>query len=97
MVVTSLNDNDVLLGRGCGAKNSEGNDRFQSLILTRKEEYMSLESYKEKRAIADSLYDEITRRGGRFLALVDTGEKIQWEEVSRKAGLEKGECAYSRY
>jgi hypothetical protein len=58
---------------------------------------MSLKSYKAKRAIANSLYDEITRRGGRFLSLVDTGEEIkniveegEWEEVSKKAGLEKG-------
>lgn len=57
---------------------------------------MSLHSSKRKRIIAQTLYDEIGRRGGRFLARVDTGRRIKdvvkegvWEEVPKKVGLKK--------
>lgn len=51
VITTSLNDNDVLLGRGIGPSYFIGNKRMAKLVESRKEEYNSIRSYKKKISI----------------------------------------------
>jgi hypothetical protein len=62
-----LNPNDVLMGRGSGVNDSEGNRRFRWIIEQKKDEYFAATKKKEKREIAQQVLNEILGRGGRFL------------------------------
>jgi hypothetical protein len=73
-LVTNLNPNDILLGRGAPLAYYEGNVRFRELVGTRKSEYMTSGRHQRKQAIARELYDEMGRRNGRFLARMDPAE-----------------------
>jgi tRNA pseudouridine38-40 synthase len=76
-VTTELGANDVLLGRGTGPNDTEGNKRYRQLIAQRKLEYTNVTCRREKNQIAESIYDEIsTNRQGRFVTkLVDQRRK----------------------
>ena len=66
--ITGLRPHDVLLGRGSGCNDYEGNVRFRSLVDEHKREYLSTTSNREdKRRIAQKIFDQITMNGGRFL------------------------------
>jgi hypothetical protein len=91
-----LNDNDVLLGRGVGPSHWVGNKRFRDLIDSRKAEYIAIESYNDKAVIAWEVYNEVRRRGGRFLKLSEVSKNKAsiighglYEEASENISLEK--------
>ena len=73
-----------------------GNKRFRDLVDSRKAEYIAIESYNDKAVIAWEVYNEVRRRGGRFLKLSEVsknkgsiiGQGI-YEEASEKTSLEK--------
>jgi hypothetical protein len=94
--ITELNDNDVLLGRGTGARQFIGNERFRSLVAEYKEDYSSAPKKKEKEMIARELFEDIKWLGGRFLTLVETDtpvndvvKKGEWYEVEESRALKK--------
>jgi hypothetical protein len=63
---------DVLLGRGSGSNDYEGNVMFRSLVEERKREYLSAVTTREdKNRIAQEIFDQITMNGGRFLKKED--------------------------
>jgi hypothetical protein len=83
---------------GIGPSQYIGTQRLRTLVASRKEEYNSVDSYKIKKSIGSEIYDEITRRGGRFLQQVSSNDRargngardnILYEEVPRKKGEEK--------
>jgi len=74
--VTSLGENDVLLGRGTPCAENEGNVRFRRLVRNRKAEYIAAEKRIRKDAIAREILDVITRRGGKFLRKVESRSEI---------------------
>ena len=95
-LVASLNENDVLLGRGVGPSQYIGNKRFRRLVESRKAEYVALDSYNDKAIVAWEVYNEIHARGGRFLKLVQSGKQARsvvtkgvWRQASEEAALEK--------
>mmetsp|Transcript_18655 Transcript_18655/g.33762 ORF Transcript_18655/g.33762 Transcript_18655/m.33762 type:complete len:350 (-) Transcript_18655:107-1156(-) len=96
-IISVLNDNDVLLGRGRGSTNHIGNERFRALTRLRKEEYKLCDNNGQKTTIAYEIFHEVVdNRGGRFLQLVDDGnpprdilETGRWRSVSFKASIEK--------
>ena len=95
-IITCLNDNDVLLGRGKGASKFIGNTRFRDLVNTRKEEYSALTANIDKAVIAYEVYYEVQSRGGRFLKLIrapQPGKSIVkhgvWNEANEEAAIEK--------
>jgi hypothetical protein len=96
-IISVLNDNDVLLGRGRGSTNHIGNERFRALTRLRKEEYKLCDNNGQKTNIAYEIFHEVVDiRGGRFLQLVDDGnpprdilETGRWRSVSFKASIEK--------
>lgn len=99
-LIRLLNINDVLLGRG-GPNKFIGNVRFRELVQSRKAEYVSHDSYNEKKRIAtEGVFDVISFRGGRFLKLIrienipgqpprSAIEAGVWEVVPRTVALEK--------
>jgi hypothetical protein len=75
--VSAPNAHDVMLGRGVSITNWPGNVRFRELIGTWKVEYTQTGRHYAKKAIADRIYQEILRRGGRFLRQIDSTEEAQ--------------------
>jgi hypothetical protein len=73
-----------------------GNKRFRDLIDSRKAEYIAIESYNDKAVIAWEVYNEVRRRGGRFLKLSEVSKNKAsiighglYEEASENISLEK--------
>ena len=75
--VTSITENDILLGRGAPIINNPGNVRFRELVRSRKEEYSQMVHYTGKDKIARELMQEIANRNGRFLRKIDSVEEAR--------------------
>lgn len=96
-LITELHENDVLLGRGTGARLFIGNQRFRILVAERsRERYNMAHMNKDKDRIARNLFKEIESLGGRFLKLVETQPPVRdvvnngiWYEVEETKALEK--------
>ena len=76
-VVTELNDNDVLMGRGAPSTEYSGNLNLRQLVLDRRREYLSCTKRVEKHKISREIIDAVHKRGGRFLHRVTTMEEAQ--------------------
>jgi hypothetical protein len=64
---------------------------MRDLAETCKDDYVSIISYKAKSKIAKRIYFTILSRGGRFLELVNTGNK-----PARKESVGKGQADFTR-
>ena len=100
--ITSLNDNDVMLGRGTGPNEFIGNRRFRDLIEQRQEEYNSIRGpnkHAEKRLIACEVIAQIHNLGGRFLKRVkiETPADGTLPEVEESVAVEKCQQALRDY
>jgi len=96
--ITSLNDNDVLCGRGTGPNKFIGNKRFRQYVKTRKQEYSSSGpfAFQDKTQIAQQVVDHVHGLGGRFVRQLKKGRREGdllvdgvWREESRDVALEK--------
>jgi hypothetical protein len=91
-LITSLNHNDVILGRGAGPSLFIGNLRFRSRVDERQEEYLSLKAHKHptKARISRELVVQTRALGGRFLKPVrsDSADEV-WYEVADSVAVEK--------
>jgi len=95
--VESLNLNDVLLGRGSGPAEYQGNQRFRSIVEQHKGAYNSATRNETKSCIAEELVEHIHFLGGRFLRLMDESVKTEdcdvedgtWCEVENEVAVEK--------
>jgi len=74
-VVTSITENDVLLGRGAPAIYNTGNVRFRALAQKRRDSYNNAPRRSEKDKIARELMQEVAKRGGRFLRKIESAEE----------------------
>jgi len=95
-LIRVLHEDDILLGRGHGPSNYCGNKRMRAIVDRRRNEYVTTESYNEKKRISKEVYKEVTSRGGRFLKRVkteklpgSTKERTVYKEVDAKTSLEK--------
>lgn len=86
MKTSSIEDVDVLCGRGNGINMLPGNIRFRKLVDQNRSDYVAAHRHS-KSAIASKVLDGIRGVGGRFLAF-DKGPE-QWLEVPLKRALEK--------
>lgn len=95
-LITALNPNDVLHGRGTGFNEYEGNIRFRAIVEEHKQEYIRCGKRDEKKKIATRVFDRISQSGGRFLRR--TNRKLYrervvkegaWIEVKKEVALEK--------
>jgi hypothetical protein len=82
-MITELNVNDVLLGRGMV------NERFRSLIEACHTEYSSARTNKAKNQIARDIVSYIHEIGGRFLKQIDAEKKVVWIEVEESVAIDK--------
>jgi hypothetical protein len=73
--VSTANGDDVMLGRGVSITNWPGNVRFRELIVNWKVEYTQTGRHYRKKVIAGRIYQEILRRGGRFLRQIESKEE----------------------
>lgn len=71
-LVTDLQGNDVLMGRGALATDYEGNLRLRSIVHSRIEEYAAADKRSLKHQIAEEIVAAVKHRGGRFLQSADT-------------------------
>ena len=98
-LITELNENDVLLGRGSRARQFIGNQRFRTLVAERRERYSTgTPKNNEKDRIARELLNHIGSLGGRFLKMVETERPVHhvvnsgaysWYVVEESIALEK--------
>jgi len=97
-MIKSPGPNDILLGRGSGPNQFEGNKQFRRLVEERKDEYMASNKHKEKKKIAAEVLEQIRSLGGQFLELreceeTEVGSSIvlegTWIVAPYDVGLEK--------
>lgn len=82
-----LRPTDVLLGRGSGPNDHEGNKRFRLMVAERKVEYMATNHRLTKAKIAQEIVDGVYRVNGRFL------RKLEGDEA-KTYGIPDGVDAY---
>jgi hypothetical protein len=94
-VVTQLEPNDVLMGRGAPVANYAGNVLFRQLVSTRKLDYGMAGRHAAKQVIARQVYAEIGKREGRFLSKLAPGTVTKttahnhWYVANEEVALEK--------
>lgn len=71
-LVTKLEENDVLMGRGALATDFEGNLRLREIVRHRQDEYVRAAKRNRKHRIAEEIIDVVRARGGRFLQGAET-------------------------
>ena len=72
--VTKLRPNDVLLGRGTGPNNNEGNVVFRTAVEELKEPYLSTPSRIKKRQLVRKAVETVKGKNGRFLSRLNKSE-----------------------
>lgn len=75
-MVTKLEDNDVLMGRGALATDFEGNLRLREIVRQRQDEYVRATKRNRKHQIAEEIIDTVKASGGRFLQGAETLQGI---------------------
>ena len=71
--ITSIGEDDVVLGRGAPVLKLTGNQRFRQLVAVDKAEYKASGRHAVKEEIAERIYNTITvERGGKFLRRVES-------------------------
>ncbi|KAL3942467.1 MAG: hypothetical protein SGBAC_003351 [Bacillariaceae sp.] len=86
MTEASINQNDVLCGRGGATNTHIGNKLFRSIVSEYQEEYLRARK-KEKALIAMRVVERIRQNGGRFLKRDSASD--MWVEVPSKKALGK--------
>ena len=87
-LVTKLNMNDVLFGRGAPAIDNEGNIRLRRIVSGRRAEYFSAAKRTQKDQIARQVASAVKSQGGRFL------RKIEDIEQAQNLGIQEGDNAW---
>jgi len=74
-IITSLNDADILLGRGAPVQRREANRRFRELVWAHKPAYDATGKHSVKDKISRQILDVLAERGGRFVRRIETAEE----------------------
>eukprot|EP00977_Amphora_coffeiformis_P009372 scaffold2155_cov162-Amphora_coffeaeformis.AAC.1 len=82
-LVTKLEENDVLMGRGALATDYEGNLRLREIVQTRHSEYAAATKRNHKHGIAEEIVQAVKDRGGRFLQSAETLKGIDASMLPR--------------
>jgi len=81
--ITTITNNDVLLGRRRFCRDYEGNRRLKTKIAERFDQYEA-STYKQKKQISEEILNDICAQGGRFLKRVQTEEEQQESSAARR-------------
>lgn len=84
--IPTATDQDIIFGRGRGFQDHPGNRKMRAIVSRHKAEYRALELSK-KRALVESVYDEIIEGGARFL--YKQGEEDSFVMVEVPVALQK--------
>lgn len=101
-LVHTVNENDVLCGRGRGPAGHAGNVRFHKLVAEKRMTYLTCTDRKEKTNICEDIIDVVKRSGGRFLKKISgsgsrTSPKL-WKIVDdAKAKAKTGQALREGY
>ena len=91
--VSEVLPNDVLLGRGSGPNDHEGNIKFRDMINHRKQEYRSTSNRQSKALIAKEVAGQVYEKGGRFLRKLNQRDALkQLPILLSKSGTTKEEA-----
>jgi len=93
----SLTPHDVLLGRGSGPNQHEGNVAFRRTVEVCKDQYVATSSRKAKSAIVRNAVASVKTKNGRFLSKLTKRElkmrglpyKVAYEIASDEVAIEK--------
>jgi hypothetical protein len=107
-LISSVNPNDVILGRGLGPSQFIGNQQFRSIVEQYQEEYTSIRGHQkreQKTRISKEIVAEVHTLGGRFLKNIEgstpvagaIAEEAIWLEVEESVALEKCKQALRDY
>jgi hypothetical protein len=94
-VVTGLKPDDVLLGRGIGPNEHQGNVKFREIVSSLRSEYLATNKRKAKDKIAHKAIQIIKTRKGRFLRKMNepaskhVGAKDVYVIADEKTAVEK--------
>jgi len=77
VLITELNDNDVLQGRGSGSMQNTGNIRFRTLVEELRPSYVATSSRKAKAKMIGDMVQFIKSRKGRFLQRLCDSEYVK--------------------
>jgi len=83
----SVNQNDVLCGRGGATNNHIGNRNFRKLVAQHQQAYLMARK-RDKRDIAQRIVSIVRNNGGRFLKRNDNSPEM-WVDVGDKRACEK--------
>ena len=81
----TVNESDVLCGRGGATNNHIGNKMFRALVTEHQQEYLGAKK-KDKALVSNRIVRLIRQKGGRFLRRGDGGV---WTDVGDKKATEK--------
>jgi hypothetical protein len=76
--ITELRPADVLLGRGSGPNDHEGNIRFRQLVSERKDEYLATNHRQTKARIATEIVNQVFGLNGRFLRKLEGKDALDY-------------------
>lgn len=85
-IVTKLQPNDVLMGRGSNVMLHQGNIQFIEIIRSRCAEYQSISSRKQKHIIAQQIVSTVRNKKGLFLRKIESSAAEE-EEAQKRMGV----------
>jgi len=86
---------DVLLGRGSGPNDHNGNIQFRELISQRKKEYLSTNNRQTKATIAAEIVNKVIQDGGRFLKKLNAMDAAtELPKILKRFGIVNNEQDY---
>lgn len=96
--MTEIGPCDVLLGRGTGPNENQGNKFYRDVLRKYKEEYRIASNRREKKIVVMKAIEEVKKKGGRFLEKVkSSGERKgneKFEEVKDPVAFLKTRQAF---
>lgn len=104
--VDTINDNDVLSGRGKAVMNYSGNKQFRGFVEEYRSQYLACKTMNEKRAIFRSVVDKVysLEPPGRFLKMVpskndvdDEEETFKWVSIGDDIAIKKASQALREF
>lgn len=89
-IVITINENDVLCGRGGETNHHPGNIQYRRLVKIHQRAYLEAKR-RDKPRIAKIIVDQIRNQNpsGRFLKKINCRDKLMWQDVGNVKAREK--------
>jgi UvrD/REP helicase N-terminal domain len=87
-IITSVNNEDVLSGRGGKTNKHMGNRIYRAMVKENRQRYQQMKSNSHKQLLAESIIATVHKRGGRFLKQHGNDQNA-WTELSKDEAMIK--------